>query len=163
MAALSSEPVNAAASTSTFLPYAIGLGGLLIGTLFAYLGWRLWGSSIEWAKSGISAQAAVLKKYRQAEGAAWGGLEDCFVELEYTVGAADKRKAHLRLPSKVWRRVKEGGPLGVAYLPSAPENVVAGTVFAHKIRCGIAAILMVTGALSVVIFPVGAIREVLAK
>jgi hypothetical protein len=148
------------ADTPKFLPYLIGTGGLLLGALFVFLGSRLWKSSRELATAGVSVEATVSKKFRREAGATWGGLENAFVLLAYTDASGQAHEAELKVATKIWRQLDEGGTFGVSYLPAQPERVFPHTVLAHKIRCGVAVALFGFGAVAVILFPIGALREI---
>ena len=149
------------ATSSRFFPVLIGFGGLAFGALFLFLGYKLWNSSVALARDGITLQAKVVKKLRKADVASWGGLEDYFVHLNYTTSAGEKLDTELKLNSKVWRKLDEGGRFDVSYLPANPKQIFAGPVWGHRVRCGIAAGLMLFGAAAVFVFPIGGIREFL--
>jgi hypothetical protein len=146
---------------SLVLTLAVSLGGVLFGALFIFLGRALWRSSRQLARRGLSAEARVLRKLRKPEAATWGGLEDYFVALTYRDVAGNERSAELKVMSKVWRQLREGGRFRVSYLPESPESVVAGPVFAHKIRCVVGAVMMLFGAAAVVVFPGAALQALL--
>jgi hypothetical protein len=109
----------------------------------------------------VRADATVLKKFRKEEGATWGGLENYFVTLAFTNASGQKFETELKLASKVWRKLDEGGSFAVSYLPAKPEAVFQGPPFAHKFRCGVAVVLMAFGLVAVIVFPVGGIKELI--
>jgi hypothetical protein len=149
----------ASSDAPKFLPYLIAAGGLLFGALFIFLGTRLWKSSRELATTGVTVEATIRKKVRREEGATWGGLENAFVLLAYTDATGRGLETELKVATKIWHRLDEGGTFGISYLPAQPEKVFPHTVLAHKIRCGVAIALIGVGAIAVVLFPSLGIRE----
>jgi hypothetical protein len=143
-----------------FLPYLVAAGGLFFGALFIFLGTRLWKSSRELATTGITVKANITKKFRREEGATWGGLENTFILIRYTDVSGRERTGEVKVATKVWGQLKEGGTFGVSYLPAQPDKVYPHPVIAHKIRCWVAFALIGIGALALVIFPVAAFREI---
>ena len=143
-----------------FLPYLIAAGGLFFGSLFIFLGTRLWKSSRGLATMGISVEASIRQKFRRDGGATWGGLEDAFVLLAYTDASGQAHQGELKVSTKIWRQLKEGGTFGVSYLPAQPDKIFPHTVVAHKIRCGVALVLIGLGAVAIVLFPISAVRDI---
>ena len=146
-----------------FLPYLIAVGGLFFGSLFIFLGTRLWKSSRMLATMGISVEANVRQKFRRDEGATWGGLENAFVLLAYNDVSGQAHQSELKVSTKIWRQLKEGGTFAVSYLPAQPDRIFPHAVIAHKIRCGIAVVLIGLGAVALVLFPTSAVRDILTR
>ena len=146
-----------------FLPYLIGAGGLFFGALFIFLGTRLWKSSRLLATTAVSVEASVVRKFRREEGATWGGLENAFVLLAYRDASGQPHESELKVATKIWHQLKEGGTFGISYLPAQPQTIFPHTVRAHKIRCGVAVVLMAVGAIAAVVFPVAAVRDIWSR
>ncbi|MFO1499446.1 MAG: DUF3592 domain-containing protein [Verrucomicrobiota bacterium] len=150
-------------SAGKILPFLVAAGGVLFGLLFIFIGWKLWHSSIRLARSGQTASATVLKKLRKEEGAAWGGLENYFVDLSYPTSDGRRRQVQMRLASKIWRTLAESGSFKISYLPGEPDKVFPHAVVAHQFRCGIAVVMMIFGAAAVGVFPIAALSEILRR
>jgi hypothetical protein len=137
----------------------IALGGIAFGALFIAIGWYLWREGRELRRTGVTVTATVLKKFRQAEGATWGGLEDYHVRCTFTdPGTGKVQERDLKVQSKLWRQLREGGALPLTLIPTQPETVRPGPKLGWKIR-GIAGFVMLAvGVAAVTIFPFAALR-----
>ncbi|MEO5961498.1 MAG: DUF3592 domain-containing protein [Opitutaceae bacterium] len=138
----------------------IALGGVAFGALFIAVGWYLWREGRELRRTGVTANATVQKKFRQAEGATWGGLEDYHVRCTFSDSSTGKvHERDLKVQSKLWRQLRDGGSLLLTFLPGQPETARPGPKLGWKIRGFVGLAMLVVGAAAILIFPFAALRD----
>ncbi len=146
---------------SITLPLLIASGGLLFGCLFLFLGWRLWSNGRDLRSDGISTNATITKKFRKAEDGSWGGLENYYVRCTFTDTSGQAHESDVKVPSKLWRQLREGGTLAITHLPGNMETMQAGPRWGWQVRGVLGIGLMLFGLAALVVFPLGILRELL--
>ena len=140
--------------------YLIALAGVGFGTLFIFLGLYLWREGKEVRQTGVTVNAAILKKLRKAEGASWGGLENYFIRCSYLDAATQSREeVELKVQSKVWRSLDEGGTVKLTVIPGRPDTIRMGPLWGRKARAGIGVVMMLFGAAAILVFPFAALNH----
>ncbi|HEX8235967.1 MAG TPA: hypothetical protein VF600_08420 [Abditibacteriaceae bacterium] len=139
----------------------IACGGLFFGALFLYIGWRLWSNGRELRSTGISTHATVQKKFRKAADRSWGGLENYYVRCAFQDANGQAHETEIKVPSKLWRQLREGGTLAITYLPGHVEMAQAGPRWGWQVRGVLGIGLMLLGLAALVVFPLGILREML--
>lgn len=148
---------------SKTLPLLIACGGLFFGALFLYVGWRLWSNGRELRSHAISTSATITKKLRKAEDRSWGGLENYYLRCAFTDANGQAHETEVKVPSKLWRQVREGGTLTITYMPGRVETVQAGPRWGWQVRGVLGIGLMLLGMAALVMFPLGILREMLQR
>jgi hypothetical protein len=148
-------------TNSKTLHWLIAGGGLLFGCLFLFLGWRLWSNGRELRRSGVSVSATVQKKFRKAEDRSWGGLENYYVRCTFTDINGQAHETEVKVPSKLWRQLREGGTVEMTYLPGQIKAAQAGPRWGWQVRGVLGIGLMLLGLAALIMFPFGILREML--
>lgn len=146
---------------SKAFPVLIGIGGVAFGILFLFLGRALWAGGRELRRQGTSTHADVVRKWRKADDASWGGMENCYIQCRYTNATGSLEEIELKVQSRAWRQISEGGRVWLSYIPGRPQSVVLGPFWAQKLRGLVGIVLMLAGTAALVVFPWQAVREVL--
>jgi hypothetical protein len=146
---------------SKTLHLLIASGGLLFGVLFLFLGWRLWSNGRELRSTGISTGATITKKFRKAEDRSWGGLENYYVRCAFKDSEGQAQETEVKLPSKLWRQLREGGTLELTSRPGQVNAAQAGPRWGWQVRGVLGIGLMLFGLAALVVFPLGVLRELL--
>lgn len=133
----------------------------MFGVLFLFLGWRLWSNGRELRSNGISTGATISKKFRKAEDRSWGGLENFYVRCVFQDENRQAHETEVKVPSKLWRQLREGGTLTITYLPERIETVQAGPRWGWQVRGVLGIGLMLFGLVALIVFPFGILREML--
>ncbi len=143
------------------LPLLIALGGLLIGTIFLLLGWWLRQDPHNLRQRGVTVQATILKKIRKADDQSWGGLENYYLQCHFADAKGKPHEAEIKVQSKAWRMLKEGGVVSLTWLPGDISSISYGSKLSLRIKAGVGWTLFGLGIVALVIFPFNGIREFL--
>ena len=146
---------------SKTLHLLIAGGGLLFGVLFLFVGWRLWSNGRELRSAGISTTATVQMKFRKAEDRSWGGLENYYIRCTFTDTNGQAHESDVKVQSKLWRQLREGGTLAITYLPGRTEMAQAGPRWGWQVRGVLGIGVMLLGLAALIVFPLGILREML--
>jgi hypothetical protein len=149
------------ATDTKTLPLLIALGGLLIGTIFLLLGWWLRQDPHELRNRGVTVKATILKKIRKADDQAWGGLENYYIQCQFADAEGKPREVEIKVQSKAWRMLKEGGVVSLTWLPGDISSISYGSKLSLRIKAGVGWTLVGLGIVALVIFPFNGIREFL--
>jgi hypothetical protein len=92
-----------------------------VGAAFSWGALHFWQAGKEFREGGVTAQATVLKKYRKG-----GGLENYYATFGFTDRFGKSYTVEMKLRSRAWRGIREGGTGPVTYLPDSPERAEFG-------------------------------------
>ena len=149
------------ANTSKSLLLAVAGGGIFFGALFLFIGWRLWREGRELRSAGVSTDATILKKFRKPEDGSWGGLENYYVRCAWQDAAGATHEIEVKVQSKLWRQLSEGGSVAITYLPGQVETARAGPRWGWKLRGAVGIVIMIFGVIAIIVFPFSALRALL--
>src|SRR5688572_16738761 len=149
------------ATETKTLPLLIALGGLLIGTIFLLLGWWLRQDPNDLRQRGVTVKATILKKFRKAGDQSWGGLENYYLQCQFVEAEGKPRDVEIKVQSKAWRMLKEGGVVSLTWLPGNLASIRYGSKLSLQIKAGVGWTLVGLGIVALVIFPFNGIREFL--
>jgi hypothetical protein len=146
---------------SKTLPLLIALGGLLIGTIFVLVGWWLRQDPNDLRKHGVTVKATIQKKIRKADDHSWGGLENYYLQCQFTDGQGKVRDIESKVQSKAWRLLNEGSVVSLTWLPGDLASIRYGSKSSLRIKAGAGWVIFGLGVVALVIFPFNGIREFL--
>jgi hypothetical protein len=149
------------ATDSKKLPLLIALGGLVIGTIFLLLGWWLRQDPHGLRTRGVTVEAQINRKFRKADDSAWGGLENYYLQCEFADAEGNPRSVEIKVQSKAWRMLKEGGKVSLTWLPGDINSISYGSGLSLRIKAGVGWALVGLGIAALIIFPFNGIREFL--
>ena len=149
------------ATDSKSLPLLIAFGGLVIGTIFILVGWWLRQDPNGLRQRGVTVKATIQKKIRKAGDNSWGGLENYYLQCQFTDGEGKAREADIKVQSKAWRMLKEGGVVSLTWLPGEIGSIRYGSKLSLRIKAGVGWTLFGLGIIALVVFPFSGIREFL--
>jgi hypothetical protein len=149
------------ATDTKTLPLFIALGGLLIGTIFVLVGWWLRQDPHDLRKHGVTLKAVILKKLRKADDHSWGGLENYYLQCQFMDAEGKPREVEIKVQSKAWRMLKEGGVVSLTWLSGDIGSIRYGSRLSLRIKAGVGWTLFGLGIVALVIFPFNGIRAFL--
>lgn len=140
----------------------IAAGGLFFGLLFIFLGWKLWSNGRELRSSGITVSATIKQKFRNAKDQSWGGLENYYLRCTFQDASGNAEEMEVKVPSKLWRQLREGQNFDITYLPGQIESAEAGPRWGWQVRGFIGVAMMLFGIVALTVIPLGILRELLS-
>jgi hypothetical protein len=144
-----------------FLALLIGAGGLLLGALFIVIGSYLWRDGRELRRLGETVRANVQKKFRKEDDRSWAGLENHYLRCSLPGTNGQTHILELKVQSKVWHGLKEGGSVALTWLPGRLDSIKMGPLWGRRLRGLLGAIMIGFGAVATIMFPIGGLLEFL--
>ena len=141
------------------LPLLIAFGGLLIGTIFIFIGWYLWYDGRDLRSHGRTVTATVLKKFRKADQGLLGQLENYYVRCAFQDTTGLLHEVEVSLHSKLWFQVREGNTAKLTYLQTNPDETQFGSRFDWQVRGWVGMVMIVFGVLGIAVISFGAFQE----
>ncbi|MCI0539366.1 MAG: hypothetical protein L0Z50_29510 [Verrucomicrobiales bacterium] len=144
---------------SRFLPLLIGSGGLLLGALFVVIGSHLWRDGRELRRLGKTVRATVQMKFCKEDDRSWAGFENYYLRCILPGTNGQMHLLELKVKSKVWRGLKEGGSVALTWLPGRLDSTKIGPLWGRRLRGFVGATMIGFGAVAAMIFPIGGLLE----
>jgi hypothetical protein len=94
---------------------------IVAGSLVCCGALHFWRSGRDLRKRGVTTQATVAKKLRKG-----GGLENYYARLTFVNLQGRQEELELKVRSRAWRMLREGGIETITYLPDQPEKAELG-------------------------------------
>ena len=98
------------------------------GSLFCFGALYFWRAGRELRERGVSTQATVVKKLRKG-----GGLENYYALFTFVDLQGRPQTLELKVRSRAWRMLREGGTEAITYLPEQPEKAELGPKWAKQL------------------------------
>ena len=102
--------------------------GIAVGTLFCLGGLYLWRGGRQMRNEGITVEATISKKFRKGS-----GLENYYAVFQFTDEQGKRQSIELKVHSRAWRSMDEGGTEQITYLPGRPETADYGPRWGKQI------------------------------
>jgi hypothetical protein len=134
-----------------------GAGGLAFGVLFIFIGLYLWRDGRELRKNGVTITATVQKKLRKADDKSWGGIENYYIQCSFADTNGATNQVEMKVQSKVWRQLDEGGIVKLTWLPGDTQSVKMGPLWGRKIRGIVGLVMVAFGGIAAIAFPIGGV------
>jgi hypothetical protein len=144
---------------SRFLPLLLGAGGLLLAGLFIVIGCYLWRDGRELRRIGQTVKATVRKKFRKADDRSWGGFENYYILCSLGDVEGPSHVIELKVQSKVWRSLREGGSVALTWLPGKLDSIKMGPLWGRRLRGAVGAAMIGFGTVAAIAFPVGGLLD----
>lgn len=101
---------------------SIAIPVMLMGGAVLWLSLYFWREGRDLRAEGVEAHATILKKYKKSGDSYFLGLENCFVNAQFTDGQGIQRTVEIRVPSRQWHWLREGAEETILYLPTNPQR-----------------------------------------
>lgn len=101
---------------------------MIVGALFCAGALCFWMSGREMRTKGITVQPMVTKKFRKG-----AGIENYYALVSFVDRYGRPHSLELKIASRAWRSMREGGTTVITYLPDQPERAVQGPRWAKSL------------------------------
>jgi hypothetical protein len=100
----------------------IGLPIMLMGAAVGSIGLYFWREGSDLRSSGVEARAVILKRFRKSGDKYLLGIENYFITVEFLDAQQRRWTVDIRVPSRQWHWLREGGTESIVYLPLNPAR-----------------------------------------
>jgi hypothetical protein len=101
---------------------------IVAGSLFFFAALYFWRAGRGLRERGVTTQATVVKKFRKGK-----GLENYYALFSFADLQGRPQTVEIKVLSRAWRRLREGGTEAITYLPEQPEKAGLGPKWAKQL------------------------------